>query len=308
MNPTTLDNLYDELSSVYENLNAEVLIAEIQENSHLGIDDFVISNKGTFSRSYRRDVINIDNVLHDDKLTLNLSRNGLYDSLPEGLFHAPYVGKVDETYTDRRKVMKEEEQATRQFFAPIESEFFFQRLKIEENERDSLNNFYSLKDDFLISFWNLDLSIPRPYMLKLIKLLPHCHKIVGNLETIRMCLERILDEKVEFKLKHINRVSETIEQKHGFSNCDFQLGVNSILDGPEYEILEPLLEVNIGPVLQNRAGQYLNSKGFSTFIDTFYGYLLPMEIESKTNIIMNEDPGFILNESLEPIMGISTYL
>ena len=44
MNGTLLEDIHEELTTVYENLKAEVLVAEIQENSAAGNSDFVISN------------------------------------------------------------------------------------------------------------------------------------------------------------------------------------------------------------------------------------------------------------------------
>ena len=68
-----LENIYAELIAAYENLKAEVLVAEIQENSSVTTDDFIIANKSTFSRPYRRDIISVDDLINMDKLTLNLS-------------------------------------------------------------------------------------------------------------------------------------------------------------------------------------------------------------------------------------------
>ena len=308
MNSTLLEAIFTELSSVYENLKAETLIAEIQENSAITINDFVISNKGTFSRAYRRDVINVDDVLHDNMLTLNLSRNSLYDILPEGLFHVPHVSKESESYTTRRKVVKKEEQDARLFFAPLESEFFYQRLEIERNERELLNDFYNLKDDFLVNFWRLDTNIPNRYILKLIKLLPHSHKIAGDLELTRLCLEKILEENVSFSKKYIEKTNNEIEKDKAHSENDFRLGVNSVLEGDSYEILTPLLKVTIGPLDQSNIGMYLKKDGVSKFIATFYDYFLPMEMDAETLITAKKEVGFVLNDTLDPVMGISTYL
>lgn len=308
MIPSTRENIHRELCSVYENLKAETLVAEILENSDAIIDDFVISNKGTFSRAYRRDMIDVDDVLHENMLTLNLSRNGLYDVLPEGLFHTPHVGKAGESYTKRRKIDKQEEQDARVFFAPLETEFFYQRLKVEHNERVLLDEFYNLKDDFLINFWNLDTDIPKRYLLKLIKLLPYCYKIAGDLQLTRLCLEKILGEKVSFTKKQANKTGTKIDEDKKYSKNGFQLGVNSILDGDSYEILNPKLEVTIGPVAQNNVNAYLEKNGVSKFIDAFYNYFLPLEIEAETKITVKKEIGFLLDGTLAPIMGISTYL
>ncbi|MUH34697.1 hypothetical protein D9O36_02480 [Zobellia amurskyensis] len=308
MNGISLESIFTELSSVYENLRAETIIAEIQENSEATISDFVIANKGTFSRAYRRDIINIDDVLHDNKLTINLSRNGLYDILPEGLFHVPHVSNGTESYTAKRKVVKQEEQDARLFFAPLENEFFYQRLQVEQNEKSMLNNFYNLKDDFLINFWSLDINIPHCYILKIIKLLPYSHKIVGDLELTRLCLEKILEEKVSFKRRNIGKTKNTSEDSKEHSKDIFQLGVNSVLEGNSYEVLSPLLEVIIGPIQQDKISLYSKTNGVSRFIDTFYDYFLPMELETDTIITVKKEVGFVLNDTLNPLMGISTYL
>lgn len=308
MNGTLLEDIHEELSTVYENLKAEVLVAEIQENSAAGNSDFVISNKGTFSRAYRRDIIDVDAMLHEDKLTLNLSRNSLYDVLPEGLFHAPHVNKEGDSYTNRRKVVKQEEQDARLFFAPIESEFFYQRLHLEQHERAMLDDFYNLKDDFLINFWNLDTDIPQEYMVKLMKVLPYCHKITGDLELTRLCLAKILGQPVSFKSTYRDKASTEIDTARAESTEGFQLGVNSILDGYSYEVYTPVLEVSIGPVAQKIAGRYLEKNGVSKFIETFYDYFLPMELETKTIVTAKKEVGFVLDDALHPMMGISTYL
>lgn len=308
MNGTLLEDIHEELSTVYENLKAEVLVAEIQENSAANIDDFVISNKGTFSRAYRRDIIDVDAMLNEDKLTLNLSRNSLYDVLPEGLFHAPHVHKEGDSYTNRRKVVKQEEQDARLFFAPIESEFFYQKLYVEQHERAMLDDFYNLKDDFLIDFWNLDTDIPQEYMVKLMKVLPHSHKITGDLELTRLCLAKILGQHVSFKSTYCDKASTEIGRAKAESAAGFQLGVNSMLDGDSYEVYTPVLEVSIGPVAQKKAGRYLEKNGVSKFIETFYDYFLPMELETKTIVTVKKEVGFVLDDTLHPMMCISTYL
>jgi len=178
METDDLKSVFDELISVYQNLRAEVIVAEVEAASENKID-FLINNKSAFSRSYRRDVINVEVLEELDLLALNLSRNSIYDSLPEGLFHSSKAAKKM-SYAAKRKKYKEEESDARAFFSPIENEFFIQRLNIEKNERTLLENFYSLKDDFLIDFWKINKAIPKAYILKLIKILPFSFKIAGD--------------------------------------------------------------------------------------------------------------------------------
>tara|TARA_R110002124_G_scaffold138798_1_gene302829 strand:- start:56058 stop:56984 length:927 start_codon:yes stop_codon:yes gene_type:complete len=308
MTTSVLENIFTELLGVYENLKAEVLIAEIQENSDVTEEDFVIANQSTFSRPYRRDIIDVDNLLNDNMLTFNLSRNGLYDMLPEGLFHAPQTEKAGSSFSAYRKSVKEEEKEARSFFAPIENEFFLQRLRIESKERELLDNFYNLNDDFLIEFWNIDSEIPESYILKLIKLLPHSYKIAGDLELTRLTMEKVLNEKVTFnkKFEARNPSEENTQKKKSVDN--FELGVNSVLATTKQKILSPILEVTIGPISEKKINNYLKKDGVLKFINTFYDYFIPIEIEVETKFIVNNKNGFVLNEDDNPIMGISTQL
>jgi len=155
-----LSSVFEELVSLFDNLKAEIIVTEVQKNTNNDIS-FLIQNQSSFSRSFRRDIINISHLKDNDNIQLNLSRNGLYDSLPEGLFHAHEESKKNLSFSAKRKRYKDEEKDARRFFSPIESEFFNQRLNIEANERDILSNFYDLKDDFLIDFWKIDKVIPK---------------------------------------------------------------------------------------------------------------------------------------------------
>ena len=301
-----LENIFSELISVYENLKAEVLIAEIQEKSELTIDDFVVANKSTFSRPYRRDIISVDNLINENKITFNLSRNGIYDTLPEGLFHIPKGNQDANAYIARRKVVKEEEQDARAFFAPFENEFFYQRLNVENRERDLLDDFYNLNDDFLIDFWKIDRQFPEEYILKLIKLIPFSHEIAGNFELTRLCLEEILGDKVSFKRKYESETTAHPKNEKNSRKKEFQLGVDSVLTTQKNEVLSPVLEVSIGPISEKKINNYIKKEGVLKFINTFYDYFVPMEIDVRTKFIVSNEEGFLLDDSNGVIMGIST--
>jgi hypothetical protein len=303
-----LNDIYAELISAYENLKAEVLIAEIQENSDITADDFVIANKSTFSRPYRRDIIDVDTLINEDRLTLYLSRNSLYDTLPEGLFHASKGTQGSSSYLTQRKVAKEEEEDARSFFSPFENEFFYQSLRIERSERELLDNFYRLNNDFLVDFWKIDQGMPEKYILKLVKLLPYSHKISGDLELTRMCLEKVLDENVFFKKKFENTMTSQSNDKNKVQQTELQLGVNSVLNGSENAILSPVLEVTIGPISEKKINNYLKKDGILKFINTFYDYFIPMELDVFTKFTLINENGFLLDNANSPIMGISTKL
>lgn len=308
MKPEELEHIFEELIAVYENLKAEVIIAEIQDKSDLTSDDFFIANQSTFSRPYRRDIISVDKLLHDEMLTLNLSRNGLYDTLPEGLFHTQRKSKDTGSYTGYRKTLKNEEKDARSFFAPLENEFFHQRLGIEYNERQILDDFYNLNDEFLMNFWNVSPDIPENYTLKLIKLLPYCYKIAGDFELTRLCFEKILDERITFQRKFDTSVENEVDGFNKKSKNQLNLGLNSVLHSDFKEVASPVLEVTIGPISEKNINNYLKKDGVMKFINTFYDYFIPIELKVITKFTVDSDDGFLLAKENSPIMGVSTQL
>lgn len=160
MEARIFESLLQELDALYDNIKAEVVISEIQQRANVTEKDFIIQNNSTFSRPYRRDILEVDGLVNENKITINLSRNGIYDTLPEGVFHIPKANENADAYISRRKKFQEEEKDARSFFAPIENEFFYQRLQIEKNERNLLDDFYALNDSFLEEFWDIEKKIP----------------------------------------------------------------------------------------------------------------------------------------------------
>jgi hypothetical protein len=294
--------IFDELTPIYQDLKAEILIAEIQEKTDLLEDDFLIKNRSTFSRSYRRDIISVKNNVDKDWLTLNLSRNGLYDHLPEGLFHSRKSSKAT-SYAAYRTKQKKQEKDARLFFAPIENEFFQQKLNIEKNERKLLYNFSNLKDDFLLDFWNIDCEMPKEFALKLIKILPFSHKIAGDYELTRLSLEKILGVNVKFTRKLRNTLKVKRNRK---KQKEHQLGIDMVLNSPDKEIFYPYIEAEIGPIHETKIARYLTKDGILKFIEKFYDYFVPLEMEVDTKFVVVKEDGFVLSNSESPIIGIST--
>ncbi|OAB78747.1 hypothetical protein [Cochleicola gelatinilyticus] len=303
MNEDDFEKVYSELLSVFQNLKAEIIVAELQEKTQLSIEDVLINNNSTFNRPYRRDIIGIENIDNESrKLRLNLSRNGLYDLLPEGLFHSESLNKKATSFAGKRKLYKDQEKEARSLFSPIENELFFQRLQIEKNERSLLNDFYTLKEDFLINFWKIDKNIPREYLLKLVKLLPYSYQIAGDLELTKLCLERILNEKVVFKKTYEN----IFEKEERFKTESPNLGVNMILHSEQTEVLQPVIEAEIGPIDNEKIPAYIEKNGVLKFIEIFYDFFIPLEFKVKTSFKAINKNGFLIDVDNEPLMGIST--
>lgn len=303
MKASELEHIYEELIEVYHNLKAEVIIAELQKQTNITEANIVVHHKSAFKRSHRRDILDIATI-EDEKIHINLSRNGLYDQLPEGVFHTIDTEKKQIPFQELRKTYKKEEQDARHFFLPLENEFFLEKLKIEKEEQQLLNNFFNLNDNFLIDFWNIDKNIPKKYVLKLVKLLPYCYKISGNLELTQLCLENIIDKKVTIKKKY----KPTQNKKPKNNSLAQILGLNFTLSNDNDKILQPVLEFEIGPIEENEIEKYANKNGVMKLINKFFDYFLPIELEPEVKFKINLKDGFLINPELEPTLGITTQI
>ncbi len=303
-----LEKILKELESVYTDIRAEALVTEITENSTAEVVDFTIQNLSTFKRPYSRDILDLKNSLlstNDYTLQLNLSRNGIYDSLPEGVFHdASDPSLKGMSHQKKRERQKIEEKDARIFFQPIENEIFNQYLEIEKTERLSINRFSEIKNNFLLRFWQIDANFPPQFVFKIIKLLPFAYKISGNLDLAALCLEKIIGKKVKF----VKKLRSYSVFKNKGENADI-LGVNYVLGVDESTILLPEIEVTIGPIKLSEASNFVEGSIWMQFIDTFYKYFLPMELEVHTHIhTERSDNNFTLNETEPAIMGLTTAL
>lgn len=310
MKQKNVQSVYDELITTYQNLKAEIYVTEILENSDLDLTDIDVFNQSTFSRSYRRDVINfkVDSFSSNkDKLQLNIARNSLYDTLPEGIFHDSIKAKNNAlSYSEMHQKQKKQEQDARSFFAPLENEFFTQKVFIEKNERDLINQFTNLKTDFLLKFWKLDKNIPARYSIKLLQLLPYAHKVSGEIELTALSLEKIIDETVSIQKKYRTIAENLIPESE---DSEKQLGVNLTLELKETAISYPYWEITIGPVEKENIDKYLTTSDTYKFIAIFCDYFIPMEIDTEINIeYANKGNTFALNESNDPRMGLTTIL
>lgn len=291
-----LEEIVKELNSLYFDIKAESIAIELEKKG-LYRENILIENKSSFTRPYRRDLLKTRKHHTQTKLFLELSRNGIYDSLPEGFFHKNKDPK-GASYGLKRKKKKDEESNSRLFFSPIENELFNQVINIENKERELLDNFYDTDNDFLLKFWELKDYINNRYVIKLLKILPHSHKIAGDLKITQLCLEKILEEKVS--------ITKTFEKVEVNKSEEKILGVSFIAETSKTNVAIPLIEFKIGPIDNEKLHFFYKDKEINEFLELFYSYFLPLEFKIKTQFLSYEKQEFILSEKGAPIMGVST--
>lgn len=312
-----LEHLAHLIESYPSDIRAEVLVADLIEDG-LEPHNFLILCKSIFKRGYSTDLLKAEKILinnMEEMLAIHLSRDGLYDLLPEGLFH----GSINEVITtgsgmalNSRKESQIEDE-TRKFFLPFENEFFYQRTLLELQERSILQklNDNSL-DDFFLRFWKIDKSLPHQFISRLSAMLPFVKEIVGDFKMTANCLGAILGEEVSHKIYYISETTtETGSDQtfNSFSLGKVNLGVNLITGGDLMEGCK-LIRFSVGPLKETAIDSYLENGNIDRFINCFCSFFIPMEMDFEFDVTMPKyQQEFLLGSDATPsIMGYSTII
>lgn len=304
-----LTNVIKEIEGIAHDIRAEIIANELIQNNVLADNCIIIANEGQFSRAYRHDVLSAssvdDNYNSQEYLKLKLSRDSIYDTLPEGFMHSPNDNGTEKSVNQmikEHKHQKKKEAESRNFFSPFENEIFHYRTKIENIERDFLYKLNGSKPlDFFYEFWGLSKDFPAILVSKLIQLLPYAYKIVGDIELSCQCLSNIIQEPVAFKTSGSKEYTDNQEE---ITLGDNRLGIDLIC-GNSYMDYSYNVTIEIGPITNNSFMKFINDGEIKIFIDCFYEHFFPMEVELKTLLVMNDEiEEFNFNK--QPVLGYST--
>lgn len=303
------DEIKKRINNFKFDLKAEVIISEILEQVDSKEQNILVDHKGQFKRPFRKDVLGAEIVNFNYDITeyvkVNLSRDGIYDTLPEGITHqlvADTPKKMVSDMTKEYKIHKKEEEYARKFFFPFENEFFLKAIERENIEKEILLELNGSKPlDFFYDFWHIDRELPPVLVSKLIRILPYLHKIVGNLDMTVHCLSYLLEEEVEIAEQGYKEQSSS-EEEINLGNC--RLGLDMI-SGSAYMDYSLYLEFKIGPLQKTSFLDYIHQGKLKKFIELFYEYFLPMEVDVKTTILLEKETE-VFNLTENTILGITS--
>lgn len=175
-----------------ENIKAESFLASFLESCSV----MNIEHLGVFSRNYNEDIIAMD-IDDEIKGTINmqLSRDSLFNILPEGLFFVEnklrQIGKENNTgkFKLEEERINKEKQKIRLFFQPFDTAYFKFRFDLEKKLNEiATNRIRILNDKFLDIF---SINSENPYIGKIIPLLPVASEIRGNAGILKDVLKAV---------------------------------------------------------------------------------------------------------------------
>lgn len=309
-----LKQIVSEINQLKYDIRAEVLLNDLLQNKVLLPNQYWVSYQGQFTRSYRTDILeakaidfNFDKIPY---LQVDISRDGLYDMLPESITHNAKNEKPDkgvETMMQEYKIRKQQEKSARRFFTPFENEFFSVGVNIEGFEYES---FRKLNDsdmpELFYKLWDIPSYFPKYLASKFMRLLPYAYQIVGDIPLTTHILSELLGEKVTIKDNEYEQYTDL-----NLGVClgnDITLGVNFII-GTNYEDYTKHLVLEIGPIENTSFMNYILDGKYLEFVRMYCEYFFPIEVETQIEILLSdEERYFQIREEFPTFLGYNTYI
>ncbi|MCU7616649.1 type VI secretion system baseplate subunit TssG [Chryseobacterium sp. PBS4-4] len=283
---------------------------------HRAVSNIFIDRIGINDRAYLKDIKSISSqYLGFDEEVLNIKtyREGIYDYLPEGIFHPPSLNtsrkNVESVVNEIRKQKRVEDDA-RKFFRPFELEIFFTEIGalLKEFDFDLASETDSLLKVFS-ELWPVVKMLDKKNAYIFIHILPFFHHIRGDKKWFERCMTSFLQVPVEITFTP-NIIDRIEEDDDSILLGNSRLGVTYIPSGKHMDGERNWI-VNIGPIPYHEMKRYIPGNPFREVLQALYDYCLPVSVEIEENFITEKkEYSFMLedDERNSNRLGFSTFL
>jgi predicted component of type VI protein secretion system len=308
----TLNNIQQEIAQLAQDFRAEAVVAQLLP--HTGdAPPLVVHTDDFFYRRFSRDITRTeldDTTGITPMLHIHLSRAGLYDLLPEGLFfNQQSNSKVPQTaaeMAEEYKQNKKQEQEVRKFFSPLENEFFLHRYKNFSAESQLLQGLQNETiNRYFARFWQLPDNMPLAMTQRLVLLLPYVHEMAGDCQLMAEALQAILGEPVQCRLQSCQAQQTQL--------CYNQLGHfalgGTLTCGQDYEEESIGFVFSIGPLQKRAAQDFLTGGQLYSTLQSFYRFFVPAGTDITVQIILSATKEDMhIGHDERSVLGIATVL
>lgn len=301
-------------NSLSTDFRSEVIIASLIEQG-MDPESIQIVREGTDRRNFSKDIEEISRHYSvedlQDYFCVKVNREGMYDMLPEGIFHQSVHrrGEPDkEDLIDEIKVHREEEFFARKFFHLFEQaadkmlvDAYFHETKYDR--KTTHREFVTLFEPY----WPVLKELNQKQAVFFMHIIPVLHKIRTDFRAVEEAFSLILSvpvriTQVSLPAKKAERYFESQLNGHR-TGTDFVLG-NTFDDG------ELDLKLTVGPVSALRMRDFLETAQGYRILEELCDLFLPVNLfvvkEFKT---APEDSVFRLSDETETtFLGINSFI
>lgn len=288
------DSVHRLICNFHQDFKAEIIAAEIVEQ---GIDSeqILIQTLGSLKRTFSNDVKIVETETFEDRkeyTVVKAAREGIYDMLPQGLFHHPTAHKSARSEKEIIAAMKRrraEEINARKFFLPIEATINHLRIEmaLHENRLDKRSHYNDLVQLFA-SQWNIFQYLDARQANIFLHLVPIIHDIRDNHERIKEIMEMIFEVKVDISLRN----QRPLQPKDQMFSCLAQtsLGVDLTTGNVEFDEGADEIVLVIGPMPTVLYRDFMPGGNSSKILQLLCDYLLPVHADVITKFeLMEQD-------------------
>ena len=310
-----LSDKLEMLNDLLVDFRAQSIIAFIAQRRG-DWSNILVNNLGDLKRGWSKEIEKCGVERYFDgqeTLWLDLNKPGIYDALPEAIFHSFSDHSPDsgERMATDSRLQKIREKEARLFFAPIESELFYLLVELSFEEFQIHNEILS---DFINgitnNFWQTDKCVPKKYQSRFNKVLPYAKDIVGDINLTQASLSYVLEEDVELCLyEEGKRKEKTLNS--GFALGEKELGYDTSIANHDSNYYGSL-HVNIGPLKNTPVEDFICTGNAHKTVNSFIDYIIPIELDTRINVLTSNDKT-CLGESLDlnvesACLGLNTVL
>ncbi len=296
---------------------AEVIAAEMIDNN-VPAEQIMILMLGSRKRSFRKDVDSVTDEISDynnkEYTLITTHKEGIYDMLPQGLFHSPTLPKKATTQKeiiDNIKKHRIEESNARRLFLPFEAAINHLRIQMAsfESRLDKGAHHNDLVNLFK-NHWEIFKYLDTAQSDIFLQVLPLVHDIRDDYESAATIFELILSVPVKItgrlqgQLRSANPVFSSLN--------DTQLGINFTTGNAAYDGGEDEIVVTVGPINNEQLKQFMPGTKKNKILEMLCDYLLPVHVDINTDFELYDTEKIMRLADKENFsnstLGLSTYL
>ena len=305
------------VNSLTTDFKADLIAAELIENG-IPADRVILFPLGGFQRSYRKDVEMVSEDYSDvDNKTFYLVKvhqDGLYDMLPEGLFHKPISTKNIASENEILAAIERhevEEKDARRFFLPFEAAIYQLRVEMTlyENRLDKKGHYSDLLNIFA-DHWELFRYLNVQQSNIFLEALPLIHELRDEHKLIERLLEMIFDLSFSISLRSLAPVQALVPIASIMG--ENRLGVDLTTGNRNYSDGEDEIVVRIGPLTDQQMDDLRPGSRNDRMLKLFFDYLFPAHLEVSVELFQNPIQRMMRlmdkEDTAKSILGFSTYL
>lgn len=307
-------NLLNDLDTDFK---ATVKVAELFENGDFDRDQVVILPVGAKQSAYAKDINGFSSYYSEsilkDCFIVEVNREGLYDMLPEGLFHVTPVrssGLSDLEMMADVQLRRNEERDARKFFMPFEVELNYMRTLLEwyENRLDKKTSYNDLSMMFGKE-WKEFEYLDNDQRIIWMHLLPAIQQKRNDTRFLSELLSVLFNIPIHVVLNPSAMITIPIVESMQFKMGRGVLGTDTVI-GASFLSDQEEIHIHIGPAESSKLVDFLPGTPAAHLIDTVVSYLMPVETAVKVELVSKQEDrvASLDANSSNSFLGFTVYL